>query len=171
VATQDERLIPVIIGVGQINDRPSEGEVGLNTPELMIAALRQAEVDAGVKILSDVQSLECVAHISFDKIQDTPHRIVEAIAAEPRFVGQTAKASGDSPVRLLNDAANRIGRGQVEIAAIVGGEAMRTYADYARNLAAAAPSPAEVKDERLERVRQSLSPLRLKYGFIIPTEH
>jgi len=35
-------------------------------------------------------------------------------------------ASGDSPILLLNEAANRIGAGEIEVAAIVGGEALRT---------------------------------------------
>ena len=38
----DPERIPVIIGVGQLNDRPESPELGLDPPGLMAAALRLA---------------------------------------------------------------------------------------------------------------------------------
>ena len=43
----DASRIPVIVGVGQINDRPAEAAQGLNSLELMQAALNLADEDAG----------------------------------------------------------------------------------------------------------------------------
>ena len=55
--TTDPERMPVIIGVGQINDRPADPLEGLDPPALMIAALRRAEEDAGAKLLGAVESL------------------------------------------------------------------------------------------------------------------
>ncbi len=44
---QDETRIPVIIGVGQVNDRPSDDADALDSRQLMEAAIRTADADAG----------------------------------------------------------------------------------------------------------------------------
>ena len=42
-----DRRVPVIVGVGQLNDRPSTPDQGLDSLGLMEAALRAADTDAG----------------------------------------------------------------------------------------------------------------------------
>ena len=44
--------VPVIVGVGQINDRPSTGEDGLVSIGLMAAAAQAADRDAGGGFIS-----------------------------------------------------------------------------------------------------------------------
>jgi acetyl-CoA C-acetyltransferase len=57
----DPTRIPVIIGVGQLNDRPENPELGLDPPGLMAAALRLAAADAGDgNLLADLDSLAIV---------------------------------------------------------------------------------------------------------------
>ena len=53
----DENKIPVIVGVGQINDRDER----LNSVELMAAALRNADTDGGGGWLGRVDALDVVA--------------------------------------------------------------------------------------------------------------
>ena len=65
MAMTDPTRIPVIIGVGQLNDRPESPEVGLDPPGLMAAALRLAEADAGGDILAHLGSLAIVDQISW----------------------------------------------------------------------------------------------------------
>src|SRR3546814_12904343 len=43
----DPKRSPVIIGVGQINDRPDDPDRGLDSLGLMVAALKAADADAG----------------------------------------------------------------------------------------------------------------------------
>ena len=43
----DAARIPVIVGVGQVNDRPATPDAGLDSLGLMEAALRAADADAG----------------------------------------------------------------------------------------------------------------------------
>ena len=44
MAMTDPERIPVIIGVGQINDRPADPDQGMDSLGLMVAALRAAEM-------------------------------------------------------------------------------------------------------------------------------
>src|SRR6202034_2078344 len=96
-----------------------------------------------------------------DIVQELPQRLGIA----PAYV-VTGGPSGDSPVRYLNDAANRIASGQSEVAAIAGGEALRTAAARARAGQVAGPS----KELMRERAEAAASPLRLKYGLLTPTD-
>jgi acetyl-CoA C-acetyltransferase len=156
--------VPVIIGAGEINDRPAAEADGLSSLELMAAALRQAAADAGGDWLRQVDRLLIVNQISWP---------VDDIVAElPRLIGiasaqvATGGPSGDAPVRYLNDAANAIARGESEVVAITGGEALRTAAARARSGQPAAPS----KEMLRERAEAMAAPLRLRYGLLTPTD-
>lgn len=130
----DPERIPVIIGVGQVNDRPADPDEGLNSLGLMVAALRVAAEDAGVP-LAEIDSLAIVDQISFHSLGKLPEPLAAAIGASPAINYQSAAPHGDTPVRLLNEAANRIGAGEVKLAAIVGAEALRTAAGRAAKAA------------------------------------
>lgn len=124
----DASRIPVIVGVGQLNDRPAVAAEGLDTLELMEAALHLADADAGGNWLARLDSLAVVDQISFRKLNPLPEKLIERIGATPSIAYQTPSAMGDSPILLLNEAANRIAAGEVTVAAVVGGEALRTAA-------------------------------------------
>ncbi|KUR73764.1 acetyl-CoA acetyltransferase [Novosphingobium fuchskuhlense] len=127
----DPERIPVIIGVGQLNDRPASPELGLDPPGLMAAALRLAEADAGGNLLADLDSLAIVDQISFRHLGNLCAGVAGAIGANPPISYQSEAPHGDTPIRLLNEAANRIGAGEVRLAAVVGAEALRTAAGLA----------------------------------------
>jgi acetyl-CoA C-acetyltransferase len=119
--------IPVIVGVGQVNDRDET----LNSLELMEAAMRAAERDAGGSWLAHLDSLGVVDQISFRELGNVSGPLAERLGAAPRLCRQTPIASGDSPILLLNEAANAIVSGEITVAAVVGGEALRTAAKRA----------------------------------------
>jgi acetyl-CoA C-acetyltransferase len=123
--TQTEAAIPVIIGVGQINDRPDDPMQGLDSMGLMESALRLADADAGGGWLARLDSLAVVDQISWPQLGTISGPLAAALGAQPRICEQTPMASGDSPILLLNQAANRIASGEIAVAAIVGGEALR----------------------------------------------
>jgi acetyl-CoA C-acetyltransferase len=131
----DPARIPVIIGVGQINDRPEDPAAGLDSLGLMAAALREAERDAGGDILARLDSLAIVDQISFRDLGNLCEPLAQAIGAHPRVNYQSEAPHGDTPIRLLNEAANRIGAGEGMLAAVVGGEALRTAAARAAQAA------------------------------------
>lgn len=156
----DETRIPVIVGVGQVNDRPGEDAPGLNSLELMGAALAKADEDGGGGWLGQLESLAVVAQLSFPELGDVSAGLAQLVGATPRHCMQTRYPSGDSPVLLLNEAASRIAAGEIECAAIVGGEALRTAARRA--------------GKRRDAVRESAAsvsrPLRQRYGLVAPTD-
>lgn len=156
-----EDRIPVIIGVGDINDRPGPGEPGLDSVELMAQALRRADVDAGGGWLGRADWMAIVPQISFRDF-DVPAMLPKALGITPAHVMQAPSADGDSPVRHLNDAANAIAGGTAQICLLVGGEAVRTSARRAAE-------SGETKNLFAGSLA-SASPIRKRYGLINPAD-
>jgi acetyl-CoA C-acetyltransferase len=159
--------IPVIIGVGQVNDRDEQNKASLDSLGLMEAALRAAEMDAGGGWLQHLDSLGVVDQISYPELGDVSAPLAERVRAAPRIFYKSGYASGDSPLRLLNEAANRIGAGEIKVAAVVGGEALRTAA---RRAASSAPAGASTENAvRAVALRRGPS-YRHRYGLIAPVD-
>jgi acetyl-CoA C-acetyltransferase len=169
----DETRIPVIIGVGQICDRPVRDEDALDTLGLMQAALHLADQDAGGGVLGQVESLGIEDQMSWDVVawpseEKITKYLVRALGISPKIAYATAKPSGDGPVKLINDAANRIGAGEIEVAAVAGGEALRTAAKrVAAKMAAGGAPPRNLVRENEEK---AASAFRIKYGLTSPTD-
>jgi acetyl-CoA C-acetyltransferase len=60
MASLSEHRIPVIVGAGEIVDRPKDLVQGLEPLALLEQALKRAEVDAGAKLLGEIGSLDVV---------------------------------------------------------------------------------------------------------------
>ena len=167
MSTSDPARTPVIIGVGQINDRPERPEDGLDPIGLMTAALRRADQDSGGGWLADCDSLSVVAQLAWPQLNPVDGAVAEALGIDPAHRMQTAMPNGDSPLLLLHEAANRIARGEATICAVVGGEALRT----AGRLAAKRPRPTGDKPNAL---RDASHRKRVGYaqshGLVVPTD-
>jgi acetyl-CoA C-acetyltransferase len=122
---QDPARIPVIVGVGQINDRPGPGQDGLDSVELMAAAARAADADAGGGFLARCDWLAIVPQISFREL-DPARQLPAQLGVSPKQVVHPDQASGDTPIHHLNEAANLIARGEIQVAVVAGGEGLRT---------------------------------------------
>lgn len=157
---QDPSRIPVIVGVGEFNDRPATPEQGLDSVQLMLAALQAADADAGGGFVARCDRLYVVPQISFRQL-DPPDLLSRALGLPRERILQAEQASGDTPMRHLNDAANAIGAGEAEICLIAGGEALRTAAARAR---------ANGGGELFQGSRQSAPELRRKYGLVTPAQ-
>lgn len=153
--------IPVIVGVGEINYRPNGNEVGLDSVELMAAAARLANADAGSNWLENCDWLAITPQISF-RDYDVPAMLPKALGIAPATVFQAAIPNGDTPVRHLNDAANAIANGSATVCLLVGGEAIR---EAARRAAAAGNTTALFAGSAA-----SASDLRRRYGLITPSD-
>jgi acetyl-CoA C-acetyltransferase len=152
----DESKIPVIVGVGQINDR----EDRLNSIELMAEALRYADADAGGGWLGEIEALDVVAQLSFPEFADASAALAQLLDTAPRHCAQTRYPMGDSPVALLNQAANRIASGEAAVCAVAGGEALRTAAKRAGGK----------RDAVRESAARAARPGRERYGIVAPTD-
>ena len=128
----DPERMPVLVGVGQINDRPADPAEGLSAVALMAEALRRADADAGGGWLARADRLAAVRQISMPALHPAAARVADALGLIGLALEDTASASGDSPIRLLDEAADAIAAGTARIVAITGGEALRTAAAQAR---------------------------------------
>lgn len=167
----NENHIPVIIGVGQFNDRECEHD----SLGLMVEALRKADADAGGGWISQLDSIAVVAQISFGKLGNCAQHLADHFGISPGHIEQTPHPTGESPTQLLNEAANRIGAGEIGVAAIVGGEALRTAAQRAAAECGDGSKPNVFADAaKASRPRQVATAGSIEhlaqYGLVIPTD-
>ena len=113
---------PVIVGIGEIIDRPDNLDEAKEPLALMAEALRAADADAGAALLSRAESLEVIAFISWRYANPAAELCSRLGIAPARQVN--ASVGGETPTRLIHEAAVRIAKGEQHVAAIVGGEAM-----------------------------------------------
>jgi acetyl-CoA C-acetyltransferase len=119
----DDR-IPVIVGVGEIVDRPKEISAGLEPLTLLEEALKRAEQDSGARLLGDIQSLDIVNFLSW-RYRDPEKQLSERLGIKPKHT-YYGPVGGESPIRYLHEAAQRIARGECSVAAVCGAEAQST---------------------------------------------
>src|SRR5882762_1733002 len=119
-----EHRIPVIVGVGEIVDRPSEITSGLEPLILLEQALKRAEADSGGKLLDEIGSLDIVNFLSW-RYQDPARQLSERLGIKPKHA-YYGPVGGESPIRYLHEAAKRIARGECKVAAVCGAEAQST---------------------------------------------
>jgi acetyl-CoA C-acetyltransferase len=162
----DEAAIPVIVGIGEITDRPADPMEGLEPVALMAAALRRADEDAGGGLLPHVDSLDVVNLVSW-RYADTAGLLSSRIGFRPRR-SVYGPVGGESPVRYLHEAALRIARGENKVAAIVGAEAQSTVLK-AKNSARELPwTPLWLEGPRTPRGPDYLHPQSVKLGVAQP---
>jgi acetyl-CoA C-acetyltransferase len=121
---QPEHRIPVIVGVGEIVDRPKEITAGLEPLTLLEQALKRAEEDAGGKLLGDIGSLDVVNFLSW-RYRDPEKQLAQRLGITPAHL-YYGPVGGESPIRYLHEAAQRIARGECSVAAVCGAEAQST---------------------------------------------
>src|SRR5882724_9699892 len=90
----DDR-IPVIVGVGEITDRPKEIAEGLEPLALLEQALTRAEQDSGGKLLSEIQSLDIVNFLSW-RYQDPARQLSDRLGIRPAHA-YYGPVGGESP--------------------------------------------------------------------------
>jgi len=160
----NSHLQPVIVGCGQVNDRPDHWRDGLDSLGLMEQALRRAERDAGGVWLSDLDGLDVVQQISCPEVDALPETLAHRVGATGARATVTELPHGDSPVRLLTEAANRIANGEAKIIAVAGGEALR--------MAAAARKAEGMRPGDLLRAnpKRKVAPYRQAFGITAPVD-
>lgn len=123
----DADRIPVIVGAGEVTERPADPLLAHEPAELMAEALRRAAADAGPPdLLMALDSLDIVNSVSWP-YGDLPGALAERIGVRPRRLVY-GPVGGESPVRHMHEAANRIARGESAVAAVVGAEATHAVA-------------------------------------------
>ena len=122
--------VPVFVGIGEISDHPPDPTAGLEPLALMVEALKRAEQDTGKPLLAQIDSLDIVCQVSW-RYRDPVGELSNRLGIKPTHAAY-GSVGGETPLRLLHDAAQRIARGESQITAICGAEAQSTVAKAAK---------------------------------------
>jgi len=114
----------VIVGVGQVRNRPGLDSKDWNPLEparLMATSLERAAADAGnAALLREAEFVGCIPPMAWS-YDDLPGRVAELVGAQPREKLEPP-GGGEGPILLLDDVANKIADGELEIALLAGAE-------------------------------------------------
>jgi acetyl-CoA C-acetyltransferase len=157
--------IPVIAGIGEIIDRPKDVAASLEPAALMAEAARRADTDSR-GLLKQVDSLDIIALVCW-RYDDLPARLSERLGISPRraFYGTVG---GESPVRYIHEAAQRVALGTSSIALITGAEAQYAV-NHAKRAAIDLPwTPYAVSAPKMKRAAEYVHPLGHKLGVAWP---
>lgn len=157
--------IPVIVGVGEITDRPKQLLEGLEPIALMEHALRRAEQDAGVALLAELDALDIVNEVSWP-YPDALSLLGQRLGITPRHACY-GEVGGESPVRFIHEAALRIARGESRVAAVVGAEATHTVSK-AQKIGLTLPWAEREANPRMTRGKDLVHPISLAHGIYAP---
>ena len=163
-------LTPVIVGVGEVTERRPEPGTAREPVDLMAAALRAADEDAGGGWLPKLEALSLVGLISW-RYRDPVGLLCERLAITPaRAVN--ASMGGETPIRLLHEAALAIARGELTTAAFVGGEASAAIAAAMKAGQAPDWTPAASAEEAVRFPSSSfaVSPVAKALGVRAPVQ-
>ena len=162
----NEDRIPVIVGVGEIVDRLKDITDGLEPLTLLEQALKRAEADSGAKLLHELGSLDVVSFLSW-RYRDPEKQLAKLLGATPAHC-YYGPVGGESPIRYLHQAAQRIARGECEVAAIVGAEAQSTATKAERAGVKPPWTPFATDVEEPKRGAAFQKPLAVKLGVFRP---
>ena len=166
MTTPSPDRIPVIVGVGEITDRPQEIIDGLEPLALLVEALKRAEADCGAALLGEIDSLDIVNFLSW-RYRDPEKQLASRLGIQPKHA-HYGPVGGESPIRYLHEAAQRIARGECNVAAICGAEAQST-ATKAERAGITLPWTPFAKDvEEPKRGAAFQKPVAVKLGVFRP---
>src|SRR5438034_3151186 len=161
-----EDRIPVIVGVGEIVDRPKDIADGLEPLTLLEQALKRAEADSGGKLLGELGSLDVVNFLSW-RYRDPEKLLADRLGAKPAHC-YYGPVGGESPIRYLHEAAKRIARGECSVAAVCGAEAQSTATKAQRGGITLPWTPFAHDVEEPKRGAAFQKPLAVKLGVFRP---
>jgi acetyl-CoA C-acetyltransferase len=166
MAKQPFDRIPVIVGIGEITDRPKAIADGLEPLALLVEALKRAETDSGAALLGEIDSLDIVNFLSW-RYRDPEKQLASRLGIHPKHA-YYGPVGGESPIRYLHEAAQRIARGESSVAAICGAEAQST-ATKAERAGITLPWTPFAKDvEEPKRGAAFQKPVAIKLGVFRP---
>ena len=119
-----EDRIPVIVGIGEIVDRPKEIAVG---PRAAHAAGRGAQARRSGQRRQIARRDRLARHRQFPELalSRSGKQLSDRLGIKPAHA-YYGPVGGESPIRYLHEAAQRIARGECSVAAVCGAEAQST---------------------------------------------
>lgn len=157
--------IPVIVGIGEVTDRPKDVAQALEPVALMVEAARRADAEAK-GLLAEVDSIDIVGLVSW-RYADAAALLSEKLGVTPRRAVY-GPVGGESPIRYLHEAARRIANGESIVGLVTGGEAQHAV-NHAKRAGVDLPwTPYAADAARLQRAAEFVYPLAVKQGVAWP---
>src|SRR5450755_3972918 len=163
---QSDDRIPVIVGVGEIVDRPKDIAAGLEPLTLLEQALNRADADSGGRLLGAIDSLDVVNFLSW-RYRDPELQLAKRLGITPTH-SYYGPVGGESPIRYIHEAAQRIARGECSVAAVCGAEAQSTATKTQRAGIDLPWTPFAHDVEEPKRGAAFQKPLAVKLGVFRP---
>ena len=119
---------PVIIGVGDVKNKSQKVEDAIEPMQLMVQAILHAledsttELSIAEELKSSVDSVSVGATWTWP-YADLPGLLAEKLGIRPRH-RIYSEQGGNQPIKLVDEAARRISRGECKVAVVTGGEAL-----------------------------------------------
>lgn len=121
---------PVLVGIGDINDRAAKGRDDAAEPlTLMLravgAAIQDTTVgpDAAQKLQAAIESVSVVANWTWP-YSNTPELLVQRLGLPGSVHTVESHHGGDSPAHLVDEAARRVAFQKNKVAVVTGAEAL-----------------------------------------------
>ncbi len=117
--------LPVIVGVGQVTHRDDDDLAGAEPLELLLAAARATEDDAGARLLEQVDSIELMP-IGAWPYDDLGALVVERLGLDAgRVRARVHPVGGETPLRAVDVSAARLATGAARVVLVAGAEGTR----------------------------------------------
>lgn len=157
--------IPVIAGVGEITERSKAFGSEFEPLALMAEAARRADAEAR-GLLGQIDALDIVGLVSW-RYENPTAQLCERLGVQPARAVY-GDVGGESPIRFLHEAAQRIARGQSAVALIVGAEAQYAVNNAKRANAELPWTPYATQAPRFKRAADYVHPLAIRMGVAWP---
>jgi acetyl-CoA C-acetyltransferase len=117
--------LPVIVGIGQVTHRDDDDLAGAEPVELLLAAARAAEDDAGARLLEQVDSIELMP-IGAWPYDDLGALVVARLGLDAgRVRARMHPVGGETPLRAVDVSAARLASGDARVVLVAGAEGTR----------------------------------------------
>ncbi|WP_426167686.1 acetyl-CoA acetyltransferase [Sandarakinorhabdus sp. DWP1-3-1] len=157
---------PVIIGVGDIIDRPADPALAREPLQLMADAVLAADVDAGGGFLHRIDSIDVINLVSW-RYDRVAQRLVERLGIVPARAVY-GLVGGETPTTKIHEAALRIMNGNSLVAVVTGGEAANAVSK-AKAAGIELPwTPPAAKVENPIIGSEHVTPLAVRHGIMSP---
>ena len=119
---------PIIIGVGDVKNRSPKVDDAIEPMQLMLQAITRALEDSTTshslaeELKSNIDSVSVVASWTWP-YADLPGLLAEKLGIHPQHKIYSAHG-GNQPIKLVDEAARRVSRGECKVAVVTGGEAL-----------------------------------------------
>lgn len=161
--------IPVIISTFEIVERPEDiaRDIAAARDPLSLMADAATGCDSGIGLLARLDRLSIVNPASW-QYKDLPAQLSSMLNITPAHAA-LAPTGGESPLRLIHQAASAVAAGQSQVALVIGAEAQYSVTTAAK-AGITLPWPERMKStpDYME-VAQHLEPRALQMGLFFPS--